>query len=241
MIEDFDSAQEYLAPLPPNVTGIHLHRNKKKNQLAGWQEIHAGWAGITEMMIIGGGPSINTQIDTMRELREKSVFMLTVNGSHAWAIENGFHPLFQMVLDVRPINSIFTRPTRAGTFYLINNQCHPAVLKDLPHHHTYLWDVEKIKGGSTVLLNAVPLLRFMGTSKKIHLFGFDSCLSANEHHGYDQPMNDFDTVLEMTIAGKKFRATRWMVQQAEEFLEQKNWGDFEVHGDGLIAHMLKGA
>jgi SAM-dependent methyltransferase len=111
-----------------------------------------------------------------------------------------------------------------------------------------------IPGGSTVVMRAIPLLVIMGFSQ-IHLFGFDSCVKPMDakvsgwpapftHHAYEQSENDGDPTMPVTTPdGKVFQCLPWMVAQATEFIGLiKFLGDqveLSVHGDGLIAHIVK--
>ena len=72
----------------------------------------------------------------------------------------------------------------------------------------------------------------------------DSCLSPDlDHHAYPQPWNDGERAYNIWCAGRKFRCTNWQIAQAEGFKDfTRGLGDLvnlSVHGDGLIAHMIK--
>ena len=97
-------------------------------------------------------------------------------------------------------------------------------------------------GGSTVTLRAIALLRQLGF-RKIHIYGFDSCLKESEHHAYAQAENDMEAVVPVELDGRAFRCHPWMASQAQEFIDMtRMFGDsieLAVHGDGLIAHIIK--
>jgi hypothetical protein len=61
------------------------------------------------------------------------------------------------------------------------------------------------------------VLAFAKGYRKIHLYGFDSSYREDTHHAYMQNLNDGDLVVDVLAGDKRFRATPWMVQQAEEF------------------------
>jgi hypothetical protein len=159
----------------------------------------------------------------------------------------------------------FVQPVIPDCKYLISSQCHPDVLRALPPEQTLLWhsgaapkvrdaidayvkesgaDREwyPIYGGSTVMLRAIPLLRTLGF-RKLHIYGFDSCLSGAEHHAYPQSENDAQRVVEVEVGGRKFQCTVWMWEQAHEFIDLTRAiaevCDLAVYGDGLIAHIIK--
>lgn len=237
-------------------------KNIKTNIEAGWQQIHPHEAQDTEIMLLCGGPSLNDYEDEIRELRTGGMPMVTTNGTYNWALERGMTPSLQLVLDAREFNKRFTHPVVDDCKYLIASQCHPTVLEGLPKDRTWLWhvtlddEVEElldeaypewwfpVPGGSTVTLRGFCLLRMLGFLK-IHVYGFDSCYRADEHHAYDQPEND-SKVLRI---GASCRGTRtflcdpWMFTQAKEFIDLiRIYGDefaLNIKGDGLIAHIIE--
>lgn len=221
---------------------------------------------ITEdpIMIVGGGPSLEEFRDEIIEKRRNGVKLVTVNGSYNWVIENGVWPSAQIVVDARPFNARFVKPFAQGCHYLLASQCHPDVFKALGEagiKQTWLWhanfneDVKKILddfhgptgwypvvGGSTVMLRAISLMRMLGRPN-MELYGFDSCIISDRHHAYSQPENDDEPIVRVSVGGRVFECHPWMVSQAREFIDTiKMLGDdiqLEVHGDGLIKHILR--
>jgi hypothetical protein len=98
-----------------------------------------------------------------------------------------------------------------------------------------------VMGGATIALRAVHLLRMLGFHK-FEMFGFDSCV-IGEHHAYEQPENDDEGVINVTVSGKEFRCTAAHYHQAKEFVDMiSKTGehyDLAVHGNGLISHIIK--
>ena len=102
--------------------------------------------------------------------------------------------------------------------------------------------VYPVFGGSTVMLRAIPLLMMLGI-RKIHIYGFDSCLLDDRHHAYAQAENDGAPVMDVLVGGKTFKCHPWMAVQAQEFIELVKHmlpedAELAVYGDGLIAHIL---
>lgn len=231
--------------------------NVKANLAGDWMEVMPHATNDMEVMILGGGPSLNDFVDDIKARRAASVKLVTLNGTYNWAIEHGLTPSAQVVVDARPFNARFTKPVAPDCKYLISSQCDPAVLEDLPRDRTFLWHTTMdairdtvnearelwfgIPGGSTVMLRAIPLLRMLGF-KRFHLYGFDSCLT-DKHHAYAQPENDSEHVIDTIVGGRTFKCHPWMISQAQEFMDLvKFLGDeieLEVYGDGLISHILR--
>lgn len=107
-----------------------------------------------------------------------------------------------------------------------------------------------VVGGSTVGLRSISLARMMGF-QFMHLFGIDSCYSGEKHHAYPQKLNDGEGSGRMYIAmnsetkmeGREFRCSTWQASQAQQFKDflSVNGKHFRlhIHGDGLLAYMLK--
>lgn len=66
---------------------------------------------------------------------------------------------------------------------------------------------------------------------------------ATRHHAYAQPENDKFGIIPVTCGGRVFACAPFMVSQAQEMMDLiKFLGDeieLEIHGDGLLAHILK--
>jgi SAM-dependent methyltransferase len=231
----------------------------RENVLAGWQHAQPYDLQEREIVLLAGGPSMKEHVRDIFRMRADGAFLVTVNGSYDWAMDQGLAPSAQIVLDAREFNARFTRRPHPTCRYLIASQVHPKTLEGLPRERTYLWHSgvsednealirEKtgqffpVPGGSTVVLRALPLLRMLGF-RKIHLFGFDSCVSASAHHAYPQPENDDEATMPLTCGGRTFICTPWMISQASEFRDLvRLLGDeveLAVYGEGLIAHMIK--
>ncbi len=241
-----------------NIDEERVRANVRSNTAAGWQQVEPHVTNDSEVMILGGGPSLREHQKTIHELRQGGAKLVTLNGAYNWAVQLGFKPSAQIIVDARPFNARFTKPIVDGCKYLIASQCDPSVLDGLPRDLTYLWhtggDTFKaeldaaypvwwsVPGGSTVMLRAIPLLRMLGF-KRFHLFGFDSCLDGDAHHAYAQPENDSETVIPVTVGGRTFRCHAWQVSQAQEFMDLVKFlgaeFDLEIYGDGLINHIVR--
>lgn len=223
-----------------------IRSNVRTNLRAGWHQIMPHPPQSTEVMILGGGPSLAGQLDTIRRMRFEGKKIVTLNGAYNWAIENGLGGDIgcQVVVDARPHNARFVKPVQPQAIYLIGSQCDPSVLEGLPKERTLLWHTTAeairdileeerpgecfgVQGGSTVLLRTIPMLRMLGYMR-FHLFGMDSCLKEASntgsewrhytHHAYAQPENDGIRVIPVTVGGRVFHCHPWMASQATEFM-----------------------
>jgi SAM-dependent methyltransferase len=245
-----------------NIEEETIRANVRTNLEGGWQQVKPYEPNNLECLIVGGGPSLNGQLETIRQMRAEGAKLITLNGAYHWALEHGLKVSATVVVDARPFNARFTHPTVDETLYLIGSQCDPAVLEGLPKVRTYLWHTtaeairdileEKcpgqwfgVPGGCTVLLRAIPLLKMLGY-RKFHLFGADSCVSADaQHHAYAQPENSGAPTFPATVGGRVFQCTAAHIAQAQEFITLiRVMGDMfelQVHGNGLLGWILEHA
>ena len=240
-----------------NVEDDELRANVETNAKGGWQQVQPYESNDFEVMIVGGGPTLNEHLETIRQLRSEGAKLVTLNGAYNWALEHGLKVSAQIVVDGREFNKRFTKPVQDETIYLIASQCNPAVYEGLPKERTYQWHTSAetvsdildahlerwyaIPGGSTVLLRAIPLLRMLGY-RKFHLFGCDSCVGSQNHHAYQQPENDGEVVIDTIVGDRVFQCHAWHVAQAQQFIDLVEAFheeiDLEIYGDGLLRHIV---
>lgn len=253
-------SKDLLGPGELNTEEQQCVENVRQNLKGGWNQVVPHVTNDLEAMIVGGGPSLQGQLDEIKRLRSEGVKLITLNGAYNWCLEHGLTPSAQIIVDARPFNARFTRPVVDSCVYLICSQCDPGVLEGLPKERTYLWHTSSdmfkaaldehyqsepwfgVPGGTTVLLRGIPLMRMLGYTK-FHLFGCDSCLEEGRHHAFSQPENDSEAVLPLSVGGRTFMVHPWMAMQANEFIELvRHMADdvqLEIHGDGLLAHILR--
>jgi len=212
-----------------------------------------------KVIIAGGGPSLKACWPDLKAMYDGGLKVVTVNNVHDYCIANGVRPSLQVQLDARPFNARFCANPIPTCKYFLASQTHPDcfdLLKDNEVHifHCDMEDVEKILdeyylgryniivGGSTVMLRAIMLTRLLGY-QQFEIFGFDSCLLGGEHHSYEQKENDKTPVFKLYCDDKEFMVSGWMGKQALDFQKLvEHCGHLfkcNVHGDGLIAHIMK--
>jgi SAM-dependent methyltransferase len=247
-----------------NVEDQTIYDNVLANLRLNLQEVCPHDTQDIEIMVLGGGPSLKDFEHEIWKKRQDGMYVITTNGAYNWCLEHDIKPSAQIVVDGREFNKRFVEPVMSNCRYLMGSQCHPSIAASLPKDQTLLWHAGAspkvrdaidayvmesganrewypIYGGSTVMLRAIPLLRTLGF-RKMHIYGFDSCLRGEEHHAYTQTENDGQRIVEVVVGGRKFYCTSWMWEQAHEFMGLTRMiaevCDLEVYGDGLIAHII---
>lgn len=227
----------------------------------GHRQVHPHERQDTEILLLSGGPSLADFEDEIREKAAAGAKIITVNGVYNWCLEKGIRPSAQIIVDARDHNVRFVQPVIPDCVYLLASQCHPSLFEVVPEDKVWLWHGASfdnadvfyseyykgggyfpIPGGSTVMLRAFPLLRMLGFYK-FQVYGFDSCMRGDDNHAYPQPENFGEGWAPISEGDKVFRCTSWMLSQAHEFMDlMRMMGediDMEVHGDGLISHIIK--
>lgn len=242
-----------------NVPMVHVTANIEASIRRGIKQAVPCAPQDDPVALVLGGPSLEDTFPLLEQKHGGGMKVISVNGTHNWLLERGIKPSAHIMVDARKSNARFVENWQPGTKYLIASQCHPWVFKALEGADVYMFhpiikqthgailedyygdDCWITAGGSTVALRAFPLLSMLGF-KYIEVFGFDSCYRDENHHAYEQDVNDDFPKAEITVAGRKFVCDGWMHSQADQFLRmtQKLGDDYHllVHGDGLISHLI---
>jgi hypothetical protein len=130
-----------------NETEQKIRENVRINAAAGHPQVTSYPTNDLEVMILGGGPSLDAYEDQIKVLRRQGVKLVTLNGAYTWALLHDLVPSAQIVADARPFNARFTQPPLLGTLpdgtpecrYLLASQCHPDTFLGLPKDRVHMW------------------------------------------------------------------------------------------------------
>lgn len=219
--------------------------------------------------LVGSGPSLKDTEGELVALLQAGAKLVTVNGAYQWCVQRNLIPSAQVVLDARPSSARFVDPALPLCRYYLASQCDPAVwdavegrpfvgiwhavagegplAEELNQYFAGQWHA--VAAGTTVTTRALMLMRAMGYLR-FDLFGFDSCWFGHEHHAIAQPENEKDQRIAVKVSptgapeqARVFQCAPWMLKQAEDWLQLvRVAGDqflANVHGDGLIAFMMR--
>lgn len=198
--------------------------------------------------LVGGGPSLDTTFEELRELYFNGAKVVALNGSAQWLLERNIRPSAHVVLDSREANVRFITKPIPQCRYLIASQCHPAVWKAVEDRDVWIWHAigpepeteEFLKrfyngmwmsighgriGGTTVAIRSIALLRTFGFVR-FDLFGVDSCFFEERHHAYEQPENEQEVRLAVDVSPsskpdlkKTFYCAPWHMKQLDDLLQ----------------------
>lgn len=198
-----------------------------------------------KVAIVGGGPSINDPLPmaSLARLKAGGAEIWALNGAYEWLLRHEVTPDAQVLLDARPENIAFIRSSRPETTYYIASQCHPSIYEALIEQSRKIirLDLEVMGDCGTTVGTHAPLVAHVEGFREIHLFGYDSSYREDEGHGYPQPINAPDRVVDATVGGRTFKAAPWMARQVQDFegiaasLVAAGTALF-FHGDGLLPY-----
>lgn len=222
----------------------------------GYPEIkEAQPARFDPIVIVGSGPSVAGQLETIRELRARGAAIVAVKDAHDWLIQNGVTPDYGFMVDPQAHRwNCFIRKQSTVT-YLISSQCHPAVFNHLADMNVVLWHCyngtgqraikgRMLIGGSTTSgLRSVMVFYVLGY-RDFHLFGFDSCLDGEKLRVNGDGLKEGDGMADVMIepGGEKFMCNPNMALQAhtfQDFYELIPDARFTGYGHGLIQAIIQ--
>ena len=250
-----------------NVTHDTILANVRSSIRRGHPQVWLTQTNGHRVALVGGGPSLESTFDELRQAIFEGAKLVTVNGAYQWCLDRNLQPKAQIVIDARPSNARFLTPNVPDCRYYLCSQCAPetwdavdgrpfvGIWHDVPDEAVkteldtyYLGNWHSMPGGTTVGTRAIGLLRTIGYLR-FDLFGFDSCFMGEKHHAYPQPENDRDQCHTLTIyptgaphLARTFRVAAWHAKQLEDLILmiRANGDKFALnfHGDGLLAYAL---
>jgi hypothetical protein len=215
------------------------------------------------LIIVGGAPSLKKTIgDLKQRIKLTKCHVMTTNGTLKYLKSKNIIPKYHAQFDARPENVSFVENASQNTEYLIGSMSDPGVLKALEGHKVTLWHggfdlneqlkilnqyqykpIVVIGGGYTIGLRALTIGYHLGYRKFV-MYGIDSSFSGDEHHAYEQKLNNGDKPVPAAYQGKEYMVAPWMYRQAMNFeqnhKELTRLGcSIKVMGEGLIPDMCK--
>ena len=229
----------------------------------GLQEFGPSPAHDKEIIVVGSGPSVRSQVKKIRKLKQDGAMVLAIKSAHDFLIKNKIQPHAALAVDPMPhIVRCFRKKLPQGALkrpvYLIASQCHAELFDYLSDQHVILWHLLatssheflkgrlQIGGGSTSGSRGIVIGWMMGF-RTFHLFGFDSCLQGDgpnklrkitgERWGGVNADGKDEVIMELVCEDKTFFADPAMAAQANEIqdvVKMLEGSRFKAYGKGLI-------
>ena len=150
-------------------------------------------------IIVGGGPSVDGQIDKIKELVDKGHSLIVIERMYPWCYEHGLKPTFVVQLDASEgVEEGFTH-IDPDAIHLIGATTNPVVFEVLKGYKQYIfsgvggahpdaqpsWEkhgykkVIIVNTGGSVSLTAMSIAQVLGF-RNFHLFGFDLMVPSHD-------------------------------------------------------------
>lgn len=225
--------------------GTEIIENVKRNSKRNLPRIHTlpGWMSYRDpkeqIALVGGGPSLKNNLDKLRTFKD----MIICGSPNDYIMEQGIIPKYVAVCDPDAIMAKYLTKTHENVTYLVASGCHDAVFDALKGRNIVIWHCHSdeyakemqacdeeyfgIGGGCTIGLRGLSIA-VLFKYQDIHLFGFDSCMSAEEHHAYKFATDEeqIGEIYEIKVgslfdgaegASKSYHCAGYQLAQAEQF------------------------
>lgn len=245
------------------------HDNIRQNCAQGIEDLHVirnTYSG--PVMIVSGGPSVDGQMEKIKEMHDEHVPLIVIARMYPWAVKNEMAPVFVVSMDsMLDQEKGFVNLCR-DTIHLISSSTRPSIVKRLEGHLMYLWDgmddpeVRKIRqacgyetvtvvnGGGTVTIAAMSLAMVLGF-RDLHVFGFDCLVPRDEkkltHAEGISGISDQANKMEITVGDEKIISTFPFIDFAKQGLDMVQAGHVEgfldsisFYGDCLLTKLWDG-
>jgi len=195
-------------------------------------------------VIVGGGPSIKGEIETIRSLAaDKNNAVFAVNWTHTWLLQNGITPRGCVFFEIDAEPDTVLESAHPDVTYFICSHCHEKTFDMLAGKKRVLWhsppnsdpervvaeelfqSSEHVGGGISTFTRTMSIALYLGY-RHFDLFGCDSSFPEEEGTHVD----GYQTVMDAKVDGmfvyarslttgqvRRFRTLGYLALQAEEF------------------------
>ena len=218
-------------------------------------------------VIVAGGPSVDGQIDKIRELTGKGHALMVIERMYPWCHKHGLKPTFVVQLDASDdVVEGFTH-INPDTIHLVASSTNPEVFKILKGYKQYIWsgvsgahpDAQDtwhkngygrniiVSTGGSVALASMTIAEVLGF-RNIHMFGCDFMIPNKEKtYAADIAGEGVDrSYLEVEIGrgGERVLTCTAFLAFAQQFFRMteiaRRWGmldTIDIYGESLITKM----
>jgi hypothetical protein len=257
-----------VAATPPETAHENIRENVKRGlpRLHDLPEFKKVKGFDAAFAIVGGGPSLKNHLNELRQFEGR---MIACGSVHDYLRIHGFKPRYAAVCDPDQVMANYLRKPCTETTYLLSTHCDKSVFTAIEGCPIALWHCapideeflnevdpqwQAVGGGCTVGLRAISIALMLGYSN-LHLFGFDSCLSDEEHHAYSftDETEEIGHIYTIKLGNltegppedaKEFRCAGYQMAQASHFrILLDHYSTVftpTFHGEGLLPSLWKG-
>jgi predicted TPR repeat methyltransferase len=219
-----------------------------------------------DLVILGGGPSVDSQVDKLHELKAKGIPLMVISRMYPWCKANGLKPDYVVSLDCMEEQEKGFSDLQPDVTYLLATVTRPSIVEMLDGEKRYVWDTKDdrkvqamrlkhgyevatvINGGGSVTIACFSLAMNIGF-KNLHVFGFDCMMTDPAHHHASgiSGQSEVQRVFEVEIQGQSYFTTGAFLEFARQTLDLIGAGHQEgllesatFYGESLINKMWNG-
>ena len=227
-----------------------LYSNVQQNLAAKIPDIYElSGKSSGDVIILGGGPSVDGQVQQIKELQTKGYPLLVIARMYPWCALQGLAPDYIVSLDCSEEQEKSFTHLQPGVKYLLASVTRPSLIQMLAGEQCYIFDSKEndkmrafraqngyevatvINAGGSVTISSLSVGMNLGFTD-FHVFGLDLMVSdKNQTHakGIAGESITFDYV-EVEIRGEQILTTPSFLEFAQQTLDLADAG----HQDGLL-------
>ncbi len=192
-----------------------------------------------DVMIISGGPSVDGQLEIMKEMYDRGMPTICIARMYPWCIKNGLGPTFVVGMDSSSDQLKGFLTINPETIHLLASAVHPDMFNGLSHEKTFIWDnfdepeIRKrrgeagytqcsvIGGGGTVTVSCLSIAFNLGFDY-LHIFGSDCMYSTDSAYSHASGIAGESIQMypeQVTIEGETYWTSPTMMIFAQNILD----------------------
>lgn len=215
-----------------------------------------------QAVIIGGGPSINDQVETIRRLHKQNARIVCIERMYDWCWNHGIRPDYVVTMDASDDVTQAFDNLHPGSVHLVASQCQPAVFDRLASMRPYLFttpqdgidfeqfftnypSITMVNGAGSVVLCALSLSMLLGM-RTLHMFGFDCHITNGRYARGIVGTGEPTQLCYATVGSRRYCTTIPFLCFVQQFFELRHWAkalnecdDIKIYGDSLVTAMSK--
>jgi len=227
-----------------------LYSNVQQNLAAKIPDIYElSGKSSGDVIVLGGGPSVDGQVQQIKELQTKGYPLLVIARMYPWCALHGIAPDYIVSLDCSEEQEKSFTHLQPGVKYLLASVTRPSLIQMLAGEKCYIFDAKEndkmrmfraqngyevatvINAGGSVTITSMSVAMNLGFTD-FHVFGLDLMVSdKNQTHatGIAGESIAFDYA-EVEIKGEQILTTPSFLEFAQQTLDLADAG----HQDGLL-------
>ena len=227
-----------------------LYSNVQQNLAAKIPDIYElSGKSSGDVIVLGGGPSVDGQVQQIKELQTKGYPLLVIARMYPWCALHEIAPDYVVSLDCSEEQEKSFTHLQPGVKYLLASVTRPSLIQMLAGEQCYIFDAKEndkmrmfraqngyevatvINAGGSVTITALSVAMNLGFTD-FHVFGLDLMVAdRNQTHatGIAGESITFDYA-EVEIKGEQILTTPSFLEFAQQTLDLADAG----HNDGLL-------